>query len=263
MLLHLGFTSANLSCANTRQAVRGIYSPAGIKPWYPETHSLTPELAPELQLSGIRWGESRHLLQSLQPRTRPRGDAFPRERDSRLFTDSASPAAVILLTHGAQSAGIPGISTQEPVSRYFKREGEVLDPLTAVGMGHRLLGERRKVLLCPIKLHTDGFWGMLSQARASPSPKPGGISARSGLADICPQNFLFLSIFPEMAQPLQLKHPNQRLSTSLRLARDIPKDGGGFGYETKHLSYGANRMLAEPWQEKRVKDAQQNRPKLQ
>lgn len=94
VFLHLGFTSANLSCVNTGWPVRGIYSPAEIKPWYPETHDLTLELAPELQLSGMRWGETRHLLRSLQPRTWPSGAALPREGGSCLFTDSASPAAL-------------------------------------------------------------------------------------------------------------------------------------------------------------------------
>lgn len=100
---------------------------------------------------------------------------------------------------------------QVPVSRYFKDKGTVLDPLTAAGTGHRLPGERsrrerQKVLL----------WSVIFSR----------ISARSGLANICPKNFLFLFIFPEMAQLLQLEHPNQ---LSVRPARDIPKAGEGFG----------------------------------
>lgn len=67
------------------------------------------------------------------------------------------------------------------------------------------------------------FWGVLSPAQASPSSKLGVISARSRLATTSPHNFLFLFIFPETAQPLQLEHPHPRLSTVPKACRGHPE----------------------------------------
>lgn len=107
-------------------------SSPGLELWHPQTPDL-PSQGP---------GRAAALVLRL-----PGGAA-------RLFTDSASPAALIFHQHERicqifcqrwrLPAGIPGISTQAAVSRYFKHTGEAL--AGSAGEGASRKGRRVRIL---------------------------------------------------------------------------------------------------------------------
>lgn len=129
---------------------------------------------------------------------------------AHLFTDSASPAALIfrqrerLCQIFCQSwrlpAGIPGISTQAAGSRYFKHTGEALAGCAGKAEG---LGFWQDDVGTPCS-----FWGTVQQIRAIPSSKISGVSASSVLADTWPKTlFPFPLNFPANGQAAPVQTP--------------------------------------------------------
>lgn len=145
---------------------------------------------------------------------------------AHLFTDSASPAALIfrqrerLCQIFCQSwrlpAGIPGISTQAAGSRYFKHTGEALAGCAgkAEGLG---FWQGDVGTSC-------SFWGTVQQVRVIPSSKISGVSASSVLADTWPKTlFPFPLNFPANGQaaPVKTSAPSCCLGTSQKVQKDL------------------------------------------